>query len=224
MPSPIATPASPPPPSFGDDEFSAFDWIQEHSKALTIVLVAGLAIGAAFALWKRSGAIKEDRAERAYFVALRAMQGGNAAAGTTDLNRLITRYAGTAAATQAAMTLATMHYDEGKHTEGVAVLERVQREGVPRQFEASIEALVASGLSDQGKFEEAAGRYRSASEKAVFPADRDAYLAESARSLTSASKPQEALSIWQQLAADPDSPVVPEAKVRIGELTAKPAT
>jgi predicted negative regulator of RcsB-dependent stress response len=220
MPSTTATPATAP---VRDESPTPFEWIQLHSRALTIVLVAGIAVGAAYALWKRSGAIKEDRAEKAYFQALRAVQSGNAPVAAQELDRLVTRYAGTSAATQAAMTLATIRFRDGKHAEGIQVLEKLKAEGVPESFEASIEALVAAGLADQGKFDDAAARYRVAAGKAQFPADRDSFLAEAARSLMSANKRPEALAIWSSLASDPDSPQIAEARVRVGELTAKPS-
>lgn len=205
-----------------DDSLTPFEWIQLRSRALTIVLVAGLAIGAAFALWKRSVAIKEENAERAYYQALRTGQAGNAQATETELRRLVTRYAGTAAATQGAMSLAILKYDAGKNAEGVKVLEDVQREGVPESFAASIEALLAAGLSNQGQHVEAATRYRAAAEKALFPAERDSYLAESARSMMAANRPQDAIPIWKAIAENPDSPGAFEARVRLGELTARP--
>lgn len=204
-----------------DESITPFEWIQLHSKALTILLVVALALGAGYALWKRSLAIKEENAEKAYYQALRAAQGGNAQAAETELQRLVTRYAGTASATQGAMSLATLRYEAGKHAEGIKVLEQIQAEGVPESFQASVEALIAAGYSDMGKHPESAAKYRLAADKANFPADRDSYLGEAARQLAAANQPQEALAIWKGIAENPDSPGSAEARVRIGELAAR---
>ena len=52
---------------------------------------------------------------------------------------------------------------------------------------------------------------------------RDGYRADAARALASAGKAAEAAKIWEELAKDPTSFYAAEARVRIGELTAKPA-
>lgn len=203
-----------------DDSFSPFDWIQLHSKALTVVLVGGLVVGAGYALWKRSIAIKEERAEQAYFQALRTTQSGNPQLAEADMEKLITRYAGTAAATQAAMNLAILQFESGNYAKGLSVLEKVKASGVPKTFEASVEGLIAAGLVDSGKPADGAARYRVAADKAPFPAEHDTYLAEAARALLVAGRKEEALAIWKELGANEDSPAYAEAHVRIGELTA----
>ena len=47
-----------------DETLSPFEWIQLHSRALTIVLVTGVAVGLAWALWKRSDAINFAKLNR----------------------------------------------------------------------------------------------------------------------------------------------------------------
>lgn len=218
-----STTTAPSSPGSRADSITPFEWIQLHSKALTIALVVALAAGAGYALWKRSAAIKEERAEKAYFQALRSAQSGNQQLAQSDLEKLIGRYSGTSAATQGAISLATLHFEARNYAKGIQVLESIKAQGAPESFIASIDALIAAGYSDNGKHAEAAASYRSAAEKAEFPADRDAYLAEAARELTAASRPQDALAIWRRLAENPESATAPEAHVRIGELTARPA-
>ena len=205
------------------DQFSAFEWIQLHSRELTFALIGLVAVGAGIAFYKRSGAIKEERAERAYYTAMRSSQAGNKPLAIADLDKVILRYNGTAAAALAAMSSAELQYDAGRPAEGVKSLQKVSADGAAKPFAASIAALLADGLVDQGKASEAATKYREAAEKAVFPADRDIYLANAARALQAAGKKDEALKLWQQLASDAESVQSAEAHVRIGELSAKPA-
>ena len=49
------------------------------------------------------------------------------------------------------------------------------------------------------------------------------YLADAARTLALAGKKDEALKIWQDLSVKLESPVLAEAKLRVGELSAAPA-
>jgi predicted negative regulator of RcsB-dependent stress response len=209
-----------PPATSQDATLSPLDWLQIHSKKLTIGVIAALVVAAGIALWKRSEAIKQERAEQAYYAALRGGQTGNMAQVQTELGRIVTRYGGTNAGTQAAMSLATMQYEAGNYAAGIQSLENAKAAGVPDVFKASVEALIASGLADQGKPAEAAARYEAAARMAQFETDKHVYRAEAARSLMVANRNAEALAIWKELMTDPESPVAAEARVRVGELGA----
>jgi len=64
---------------------------------------------------------------------------------------------------------------------------------------------------------------REAAEEARFDIDRDGYLADAARAYRRAGNDAEAVRIWTGLAEDPLGALAAEARVRLGELTAKPA-
>jgi len=55
-----------------------------------------------------------------------------------------------------------------------------------------------------------------------FPADKAEYRASAARSYAAAGKVAEAKAIWTDLAKDDTGPMAAEARVRLGELEAKP--
>ena len=57
--------------------------------------------------------------------------------------------------------------------------------------------------------------------KTTFAADKDVYAADAARALTLAGKVEEAKKLWSELASRRESPVVAEARVRLGELEGK---
>ena len=207
-PTPTPGPASP----------SAGDWIQMHAKTIAVAaVVIAVAIGGVYA-YRQISASTAQRAERAYFAA--QATAGAPADQERALDGVIGAYDGTPAATQAALLLAQLRYNRGAYAEGVATLERVDGAG---EFAASVDALVAAGLEGQGQFAQAAAKYREAAEAARFEDDRDAYLADAARALRRAGNEAEAVRIWTDLAADPTSGVAAEARVRLGELTAKPA-
>ncbi|MEA2764240.1 MAG: hypothetical protein QOK07_644, partial [Gemmatimonadaceae bacterium] len=57
-----------------------------------------------------------------------------------------------------------------------------------------------------------------------YPVDKAQYQAAAARDYMAAGKPEEAKALWTELAKDDTSPLAAEAKVRLGELLAKPMT
>jgi hypothetical protein len=136
---------------------------------------------------------------------------------------LIVRYEGTPSAAQAAMLLAQTYYDAGKPQDGIDRLVKVQK-GVGKTFQPSIESLIADGYDMLGKPLDAAKHYREAAARTPFPADKANYLASAARSLQVAGEKAQAIQIWTDIAADPENPVAGEARVRLGELTATPAS
>ena len=119
--------------------------------------------------------------------------------------------------------LAQMSYGEGKYDAGVKQLTDVQG-SAPDVLRAEIEEMIGAGLADAKKYDEAAKHYLKAGDLSRFPADKDLYKAEAARVLGIAGKSADARKIWAELAANRESPVINEARVRVGELDAKAAS
>lgn len=209
----------PPPRPAPSRSPSAGDWLQLHAKKIAVgVVVAAVAVGGIYA-YQQISASNAQRAERAYFAA----QSGQGAPADQEraLDAVIGAHGGTPAATQAALLLAQLRYNRGAYSEGVATLQRL--EGGGGEFEAAVDALIAAGMEGQGQFAQAAAKYREAADAARFDIDRDGYLADAARAFRQAGNDAEAVRIWTELAEDPTSGLAAEARVRIGELTAKPA-
>jgi predicted negative regulator of RcsB-dependent stress response len=173
-------------------------------------------------MWRRSDAIKEQRAEQSLVAAARSFQSGNMPLAQSDLEKLVARYGSTSAGSQARLLLAQILYDQGKVDSGLKVLEDVGS-GPGGAFQASVHGLRAAGLEQSGKNAEAGAEYERAAGAARGDVERDSYRADAARAFTAAGDTAKAVSIWQALAANEESPVSAEAKLRIGELTAKPA-
>jgi len=206
-----------------DDDASPFlDWIRTHTRLATYVGVTMLALAAAVYMWRRSDAIKQERAEQALLAASRTFSSGNLPLAQSDLERLIGRYGSTNAGSQARMLLAQILFDQSKVDSGLKVLENVGA-GPGGAFTASVHALRAAGHEQAGKAAQAAAEYERAAVASRGAVERDTYRADAARAYATAGDTAKAVAIWQALAADEQSALSSEAKLRIGELTAKPA-
>ena len=202
-----------------DDSFT--DWFLRNKTILSWALLAlAVAIGGLW-FYQRSRAVRHENAEKAYFQARQSAAAGNLPLAVSDLKKVATRYEGTRPGIQAAMFLAQGLYDQKKHKEGIEELKRTLSKA-PDDFVAPIHVLIANGYEELKDFGSAATEYRAASAATEFPAEKAQYLAAAARAYTAAGKPAEAKAIWTDLAADETGPMAAEARVRLGELTAKP--
>ena len=204
----------------GDDE-SVTEWLMLHRREVTWAVVALAIIVGGGWFYERSQSLKAQRAEAAYFQARQSAAAGNLPLAVSDLGKVATRYEGTSAGTQAALTLAQMLYDQKKFKEGLAVLKKTEAKA-SGDFRPSIHVLEAAGYEEQKDLTAAAEQYKLAAEVTRFPADKAEYQAAAARDYMAAGKPDQAKPIWTGLAKDDTGPVSAEARVRLGELEAKP--
>jgi predicted negative regulator of RcsB-dependent stress response len=199
------------------------DWMQVNSKVLGGVAAVVAVAAAGYWFYLRSEQIRTVNAERALIQAEQSLQSGNTALATSDLQRVISRYAGTPAGTQAAMLLAQTDYGAGKYQDGVKALESVaDKAGLN---EAAVRSLIGDGYSQMGKSADAAKAYERAAQATELPNEKTYYRAKAARSYTTAGDVAQAKKLWSELASsEKPSSVSAEAKVRLAELDAKPAT
>ena len=208
-----ATRLAPAKPSFTD-------WVAQNTRTLAIAGTAVVAGAAIFWFVNRSATLKAENAEKALLTAKQSYGSGNAALAQSDLTKLTQRYDGTRAAGEAALLLAQLQYDAGKFGDGVATLQKVDAgDGIGA---ATLEALKADGLASQQKFAEAAEAYGRAANATTFAQERETLLAKQARMLMDAKKPADAIAIWERLENATAREVAAEAKIRLGELRAKP--
>jgi predicted negative regulator of RcsB-dependent stress response len=183
---------------------------------LALVVVVG-------GLWffQRSRTMKEQNAEKAYYQARQSAAAGNLPLAVSDLKKVVTRYEGTRGGTQAAIFLAQALYEQKKPQEGINEL-RAALGDAPKDFVASIHALIGNGNEELKNFAAAAEAYKEAASATDFPAEKAAYQAFAGRAYMAAGKAAEARAIWAELAKDETGPMAAEARVRLGELEAKP--
>jgi predicted negative regulator of RcsB-dependent stress response len=199
------------------DEESMTEWFMLHQRDVTWAVVGLAIVVGGFWYYERSQSIKGQRAEAAYFQA-RQVSGGQA---DSALQKVVTRYEGTNAGTQAALTLAQSFYDQKKYKEGLDVLKKAESKA-SGDFKPSIYVLEAAGHEQLKDFVAASGDYKLAAQVTRFPLDKAEYQATAARDLMAAGKIAEAKAIWTDLAKDESGPLAAEARVRLGELDAKP--
>ncbi|HUF26269.1 MAG TPA: tetratricopeptide repeat protein [Gemmatimonadaceae bacterium] len=210
------------PPVADADTDTILDWFRENARLLIIGGVVVVAALLGFWFYTQSRLLRATNAERTLMSAQQAMAQGNIPLAQTDLQTVTTRYRGTPATGQAALLLAQIHYDQGQYEEGIRTLESVAGTRGTALMRPTFEALIADGYLELSNAAEAARHYQNAARETRFVADRDMYLAQAARAHVAAGDTAAALSIWQGMADDPQSPVSAEARVRLGELMAAP--
>jgi predicted negative regulator of RcsB-dependent stress response len=217
-----ATGAAARPPLLVDEE-SMFDWMQVHVRELLIGLaVVILAVGGVF-LYRSASATQAAQAEQALVGPEQSLQAGNLPLAQSDLRRVMTRYANTAAAAQAAMLLADSYYQEQKYAVGVAALQHVSTSGAAKPFASAIERLMAEGYVQQGKPKEAAAHFLAAAGKTPYPTEQARLRADAARNYAAGGDTAAAVGIWRQLLDQTKTGEAAEAQLMLGELTVKAA-
>jgi predicted negative regulator of RcsB-dependent stress response len=209
-------------PQLDDRADSFFLWVQTHTRTIAIAGVLVVAFGLGVWLWRQSRVARERNASIALLSAAQAVQSGNVALAQSDLEKLVARYEGTNAAAQAAFELAAIYYGQGQYDRGIALLEQLARSSDDRLVRAMAENGVAAGYEGAGKFADAAGHYQRAADLTRLSDERDVYLANAARAYQAAGNKAEATALWRRL-VDSEGAQAPEARVRLGELTAEPA-
>ncbi len=192
-----------------------------YKKQIIIGAIVVAAAAGGLMLWSRSGQIREARAGTAFQGAESTFLSGNKFLAQPELEKISTRYRGTTAGTQATMLIAQVLFEQGQYVEGIAQLEAIVG-GAPRALRSGIRALIGAGLESTGKPAEAAAAFATAASDAAFPNDRDMHLMEQARNLGSSNDISGATKLYDAIALREDSPFAGEAKVRRGELIAKP--
>jgi predicted negative regulator of RcsB-dependent stress response len=219
----MTTPNVPAGKRYGADEESLTEWLMLHKREVTWAVVALAIIIVSFWFYERSQSIKAQRAEAAYFQARQSAAAGNLPLAVSDLQKVVNRYEGTSAGTQAALTLAQTLYDQQKFKDGLAVLKKVEAKA-PKDFRASIHVLEAAGYEELKDLVGAAEQYKLAAQVTRFPVDKAEYQAAAALDYMAGGKTDLAKAIWTALAKDQNGGVAAEARVRLGELEAKAVT
>jgi tetratricopeptide (TPR) repeat protein len=194
-----------------------------HKRAVSWAVIALAIVVLGYWYYQRSQALKAQRAETAYYQARQSATAGNLPLAVSDLQKVATRYEGTPAGAQASITLAQALYQQKKFKDGIGVLKRAEAKA-PSDFRPSIHVLEADGFEELRDFGAAAEQYKLAATATKYPVDKAQYQAAAARDYMAAGKTEDAKAIWTELAKDETGPMAAEAKVRLGELLAKPMT
>ena len=214
--------AARPPVDFEERAYSIMDWAQKNLRLVLIGLAVIVAIAVGIWLYLATQANREQRASSELARASAAVAAGNYALAETDLSRVVQQYASTDAGKQAVLLLSEALYGQGKYQQGIDQLQQYAG-SAPEYLRGAFQAQLAAGYEGLGNFAEAAATYERAAAAARFEAERAQLRADAARPYALAGNNAKAIEIWQAEAENESSPVVGEARVRLGELTARPA-
>lgn len=209
-------------PDLDERAHNILEWAELHSRLLTMIAVAIVVVAGGFWFYTKSHEARAHNAATALRQAELAVGSGNLALAQSDLEKIVDRYSATRSGEQARLILAEVRYDRGQYADGISTLQpltKVDDDGL----RASAYNLIGAGYEQQQKYVEAAAAYRDAAKSSPYAVDRDQYLANAARALTTGGKLEEAKALWSQLAADPASSAGAEARVRLGEIEVKVA-
>jgi predicted negative regulator of RcsB-dependent stress response len=206
-----------------DDELDLMDWIRANSRWVGIGAAVVLVAAGGWWTYTQSKLRKEQNAAQALFMAKQSMAAGNLVLAQSDLSKLVGRYGGTSAGSEGAMILAQIDFDQAKFQEGITILENAAK-GAPGPMEVQLRSLIGDGYLSMKNAVSAAREYELAADMASQQLEKANQRAKAGRAYMVAGDTAKARQIWTELAADPKTPsVAAEAKVRLGELTAKAA-
>jgi predicted negative regulator of RcsB-dependent stress response len=200
------------------------DWTRLNSKALGIGFL--IVLVAAAGLWfnQQQQRLRAANAQKALLQAQQALAAGNLPLAQGDLQKVFARYGKTSAGIEAAMLLSQIDYDQGKFQDGITRLQKIAGSSAAGSNESAILSLEGDGYSQMGKGAEAAKAYERAAESTSLENEKSFQLSKAARAYQAAGDTAKARAAWTALLNDPKAQAVAaEARVRIGELTARPA-
>jgi hypothetical protein len=206
-----------------DDPLDLMQWLNANSRWLTIATAIVVLGGGGWWIYTKSQQTKEVNAAKALLLAQQSMAAGNPALGRSDLEKMTARYAGTSAGSEAAMLLAELDFDQAKFQEGVTVLENAAK-SAPQPLEVEIRGLMGDGYLSMKNPAAAAKEFERAADLTDHEMDRASQRAREARAYTVAGDTAKARQLWSDLSQNTKNPsVAAEARVRLGEMTAKVA-
>ncbi len=195
-------------------------WYQRHRRVLLAVLVLVLAgiVVAWFVL--ASGKRKEAFAARSLNQARAAAEAGNLPLASSELQRLITTYRGTDAASEAVITLNQVRMVNGQSELAVVGLRDFLATKPPLKYQTPAYGLLGAALENAKRWDDAANAYMQASNTADIEYLKAKYLVDAGRAYRSGGKTAEAERAYRTvLEKYAESPSFTEAQVRLAEMT-----
>lgn len=195
-------------------------WYQRRQRHL----LAGLAILGVLVLvaWfvMASGRRKEDFAARSLNQARAAAEAGNLPLASSELQRLISAYKGTDAASEAVITLNQVRMVNGQSELAAVGLREFLASKPEPQYVPPASGLLGAALENSKRWIEAANAYTEASQASEVDYLKAKYLVDAGRAFTEAGKPEDAAKAYRAvLQKYPKAPSVTEAEVRLAEVT-----
>jgi outer membrane protein assembly factor BamD (BamD/ComL family) len=198
----------------------ATPWYRDRRRQVVaaIALVATAAIVGWFLL--ASGKRKEQFAARSLNQARAAAEAGNLPLASSELQRLITTYRGTDAASEAVITLNQVRMINGQSELAAVGLREYLAAKPAKKYMAPAYGLLGAALENAKRWAEAADAYTQASNAAEVGYLKANYLVDAGRAYRLAGKSQDAQRAYRTILEKyPQSPSFTEAQVRLAEVT-----
>jgi len=198
----------------------ASPWYRDHAREIMIAL--GLVLAAAVVAWFviSSGKRKEEFAARSLNQARVAAEAGNLPLASSELQKLITTYKGTDAASEAVITLNQVRMVNGQSELAAVGLRDYLATKPAQKYLAPAYGLLGAALENSKRWAEAGNAYRQASDAAEVKYLKATYLVDAGRAYREAGQTQDAVRAYRTIIGKyPDSPSFTEAQVRLAEVT-----
>jgi outer membrane protein assembly factor BamD (BamD/ComL family) len=195
-------------------------WYRKRQRHIiaAAALVAAIAAVAWFIV--ASGKRKEEFAARSLNQARTAAEAGNLPLASSELQRLISAYKGTDAASEAVITLNQVRMINGQNELAVVGLREFLAGNPPEQYRTPAYGLLAAALENAKNWEEAGQAYTQASNTAEVEYLKAQYLVDAGRAYRLGGKLEEAARAYRTILQKyPKSSSVTEAEVRLAEIT-----
>jgi len=167
-----------------------------------------------------SGKRKEAFAARSLNQARTAAEAGNLPLASSELQKLISAYKGTDAASEAVITLNQVRMINGQNELAVVGLREFLNGNPPEQYRTPAFGLLGAALENAKQWDEAGNAYTQASNTAEVEYLKAQYLVDAGRSYRLGGKPDEAAAAYRTILKKyPKSSSVTEAQVRLAEIT-----
>jgi TolA-binding protein len=185
-------------------------------------VLGGAALVLALAAWLfvMLGNRKEAFAARALDQATGVAESGNLPLAASELQKVISGYAGTRAAQEASIRLNQVRLVNGQAELAAVGLREFLKGNPDAQFQSTAYGLLGRALENAGKPAEAAEAYQKSSETASVDYLRAEHLLDAGRAFRNAGQRDQAIAAYQRILKDfATTSAKTEAEVRLAELT-----
>jgi predicted negative regulator of RcsB-dependent stress response len=185
-------------------------------------LIGGVVVAIALITWFviLSGKRKETFAGRALDQARNIAEQGNLPLAASELQKVVTSYAGTHAAQEAVITLNQVRLVNGQFELAAVGLQDFLKSSPAAQYRTPAYSLLGRALENSKRPGEAAQAYLDAASAAEVEYLKGDLLLDAGRALTLAGERDKAIATYRRIIKDyPTSTSKTEAQVRLAELT-----